>query len=433
MTSILLALLVSAAGAETPAAQRIVWAQQKVDRSPSAAAWTDLAMAFARRARETSDPSFYAQAEAAVEHALSLSPEDFGALKARTWALLGRHEFAKARDLARDLNRRNPDDVIVYGFLADAQAELGDYADAEEAAQWMLNLRAGNVASLTRGAYIRELIGDVPGAIEFMEEALQGIAASEIEDRAWTLTQIAHLHLSLGRLEPAEQALEEALRLFPGYHYALAQQAKLRAAQGRTADAVELLRRRYESAPHAENLFDLAAALERAGHSEEARQAFAEFEKKARLESDSADNANRELIHCLADHGRAAEAVRPAERETARRHDVFTLDAQAWALHRAGRSREARRPIEQALAVGIRDARLDYHAGVIAAAAGDGQAAARYLSRSLETNAASEVAADARSALQLVERSKANASRQSESRSPARSRRSASSNASTGQ
>ena len=51
---------------------------------------------------------------------------------------------------AQALNKRAPDDLLVYGLLGDAHLELGEYPEAEEALQWMMNLRPGNVAGLTR-------------------------------------------------------------------------------------------------------------------------------------------------------------------------------------------------------------------------------------------------------------------------------------------
>ena len=116
------------------------------------------------------------------------------------------------------------------------------------------------------------------------------------------------------------------------------------------------------------------------GRAEEARAAFAEFSAGARAESDKIDNANRELAFYLADEGRdPAAALRVADLERARRRDVLTLEARAWALHRNGRHAEARAEIESALAVGVRDPRLLYRAGVIAIAQGDGAAARRWL------------------------------------------------------
>jgi len=85
--------------------------------------------------------------------------------------------------------------------------------------------------------------------------------------------------------------------------------------QKRNAEAVELLQARYSAAPHAENLYDLAEALELAGRKTEAAAAYAEFEKKSLLETEIADNSNHELILYYADHarqpGKALEVAQP--------------------------------------------------------------------------------------------------------------------------
>jgi Tfp pilus assembly protein PilF len=65
---------------------------------------------------------------------------------------------------------------------------------------------------------------------------------------------------------------------------------------------------------------------------------------------------------------------------------VYTLDAYAWALHVNGQDAEARKQIETALAVGVRDAKLFRHAGEIALKTGDVPAAERYLKQSTELN-----------------------------------------------
>jgi tetratricopeptide (TPR) repeat protein len=112
--------------------------------------------------------------------------------------------------------------------------------------------------SLTRAAYLRELFGDVDGALELMGMAFSRLPDTETEERAWILTQVGHLHLSIGKPDLANAALEQALALFPDYHYALGQLAKVRLAEGKPGEAVLLLERRYRMAPHAENLFALA-------------------------------------------------------------------------------------------------------------------------------------------------------------------------------
>jgi predicted Zn-dependent protease len=291
-------------------------------------------------------------------------------------------------EAAKILNKRVPDDVLVYGFLVDANAELGNYPAAENAAQWMLNLRPGNLPGMTRAAYLRELFGDVDGAYELMDMAYQATVPTETEDRAWILSQMGHLRFVAGRTDDAENILKQALVLFPGYHYALGNLAKVRITQKRYDDAVVLLQQRYQAAPHAENLYDLAEALQLAGRDAEARKAFAEFETKSLAESVRKDNSSRELVFYYADHAhQPAKALDVARQEFAWRHDVYTLDAYAWALHVNGQDAEARKQMETALAVGIRDSRMLTHAGEISLKLGDRAAAQKYLEEAVSLHA----------------------------------------------
>lgn len=401
----LLLLVALSSTIDSPAERKIASARLWIEKdSGSYQARNALALALARRARETGDPAFYRQAEEALEVSFRLSPDNFEAARLRVWILLGRHEFKSALEEAKALNRRMPDDLLTYAFLADAEVELGNYQGAERAAQWLLDLRPGNVAGLTRGAYLRELFGDVDGALEWMLMAHDQTHFNENEDRAWILTHMGTLESSRGRLEVSEGYLRQALELFADYHYALAELGKVRLAQKRYREAVSLLRLRYEKAPHPENLYELAGALALAGETEEAEALFKTFERQARAESESSDNANRELLFYYADRSFEPEsALAIAEREIARRGDVFTRDAFAWALHRSGNSAAARREVEAALAVGIKNARMLYHAGAICAASGDREAATRYFRESLALNPFSPVAREARKSLERLE------------------------------
>lgn len=372
----------------SPAEQSIANANRLIDKNPrNFEAYNALALALSRRARESSDLKFYAQAEDALKKSFEISPGNFDGERTHVWLLLGKHEFGAAREEASRLNKKMPDDVMLYGFLTDANVELGNYKDAEQAAQWMLDLRPGNLPGMTRAAYLRELFGDVDGALELMNMAYQSTPPSEVEDAAWIITQMAHLNLAIGKTDEAEKELQHALILFPGYHYARGNLAKVRIQQKRYDEAIDLLRQRYTAAPHAENLYDLAEALHLAGRNEEANKAFAEFEQKSLLETGRADNSNHELILYYADYAHEpTKALEVAQREYARRHDVFALDCYAWALHANGQNTEARKQISAALAIGIRDAKFFRHAGEIALALGDRAAAESYLRQSSELN-----------------------------------------------
>lgn len=372
----------------SPAERSMAQARKLIEKNPKDfEAYNALALALSRRARESSDVKFYAQAEEMLQKSFEVSPDNFDGQRIHVWLLLGKHEFAAALDAAKKLNQKMPDDVTLYGFLTDANVELGNYKDAEAAAQWMLDLKPGNTPGLTRAAYLRELYGDVEGSLELMNMAYQSTPPGEVEDGAWIVTQMAHLNLAIGKIDEAERLSQQALAMFPGYHYALGNLAKVRIQQKRYDEAVELLKQRYDIAPHAENLFDLAQALQLAGRTDDANKAFAQFEQKSLLETNRGDNSNHELIFYYADYAREpAKALEVAQREIARRHDVFTLDSYAWALSGSGQYAEARKQIETALAVGIRDAKIFRHAGQIALKSGDKVAAERYLSESAELN-----------------------------------------------
>jgi tetratricopeptide (TPR) repeat protein len=373
----------------SPAEQSIADARKSISGTPQQyQGYNALAAALVRLAQETSDASFYAQAEAAIKNSLQLAPDNFETEKILVSIHLGEHDFPAALNAAQALNKRVPDDVMVYGLLTDANMELGNYKDAEAAAQWMLNLRPGNLPALTRAAKLRELFGDAEGAYELMELALQSTSPADAEERASLLTQMGHLRLASGSADAAEKLLQEATSLIPNYPAALGDLAKIRIAGKQFAVAVALLEKRYQAVPRAENLYDLAEALQLAGRHDEAKQAFADFERRSLAESSSKDNSNRQLVFYYADKVQVpVKALEVAKQEFQWRHDVFTIDAYAWALHVNGQEAEARKQIETALAVGIRDASLFRHAGEIASKMGDTSAAEGYLKQSADLNA----------------------------------------------
>jgi tetratricopeptide (TPR) repeat protein len=368
--TLLLALAFFAAEsfAATPAETAIRQAMGNIEKQPGHYPYYNtLAMAYARRARETSDVRFYAQAEEALQKSFAIAPGNFDGLKVEAWLQLGRHEFRSALETATRLNKLAPDDVAVYGYIVDANVELGNYKDAITAAQWMLDLREGNVPGLTRAAYLRELHGNLSGALELMQRAYDSLPHSETEDRAWILSQMSHLELVTGDVSKAEADSSEALALFPDYHYAIGALAQVRLAQARYQEAVTLLRQRYDAATNAEILYTLAEAQELAGQHEEAMASFRKFELQSRAQSALPDNCNHELTLYYIDHaGEPSKALELARREAASRQDVFTLDAYAWALAANGDYEGASAQLQKALAMNVKDPRMLFHAGSIA-------------------------------------------------------------------
>ena len=74
----------------SPAERSVAEARKLIEKKPSQyAGYNQLAVALSRRARETSDVNFYAQAEDALKKSLELAPQNFEAEKIRIWLLLG--------------------------------------------------------------------------------------------------------------------------------------------------------------------------------------------------------------------------------------------------------------------------------------------------------------------------------------------------------
>jgi tetratricopeptide (TPR) repeat protein len=391
-------------GPMSPAQQRISWAQAAIlENGERSQPYNDLAAAYVRRVRETADTRYYDQAQTALEKSLQISPDNFEAHRTQITILIGRHEFAKALELAKAQNKMMPDDVMTYGLVADADIELGNYKEAERAAQWMLDIRPGNVPGLLRGARLRQLFGDSEGAKDFYSQSYPQLPPTQTEDLAWILTQMAGLDLSMGNLAAADKLLQSALDKFPNYYLAIEAEARLRLAQQQPLEAVKLLRQRNHDFPTLESQFMLAGALDAAGQAAEASASFSEFERAARLQIDNPENANAELVRYYLGRGKnPAEALRIAHIEIDRRHDVETFDAYAWSLYANGEFQEARKEIASALAVGVRNADFFYHAGAIAARLDDGASAARFLNESLQLNPTAECAGHVREELEKL-------------------------------
>jgi tetratricopeptide (TPR) repeat protein len=212
----------------TPAEQRIAAARQQVASDPKKPeAYNDLALAFISRARETESPDYDRQAADAIAAGLNLAPRDFQLRKARVALLLDQHDFARARDEARDLNLHNPDDATVHGYLARAYIGLGNYPDAEASAQWMLNLQPFNVPGLLIAADLREHYGDPEGALEVLDRAYAETSPSETGELASIANRIAAIEIGMGKLDSASQMLQRADELFPGYPETLKNRARV--------------------------------------------------------------------------------------------------------------------------------------------------------------------------------------------------------------
>jgi tetratricopeptide (TPR) repeat protein len=202
----------------TPAEQRIAAARQQIASGPKGPeGYNNLALAYLSRAQETGSSDYDRQAAEAVATGLGLAPDDFQLRKAHVALLLDERDFTRARDEARELKLQAPDDATVRGYLARAYMGLGNYDDAVDSAQWMLNLQPFNVPGLLIAADLRQHDGDLAGAMEALNRAYAETSPDETGELASIANHIAAIDIDTGKWDSASRMLQRADELFPGY------------------------------------------------------------------------------------------------------------------------------------------------------------------------------------------------------------------------
>lgn len=364
----------------------IVQMQTRIERNPQDHdAYAQLGLLLLQRVRSRGDAADYTRADQALSAALALEPVQVDALVGKGILSLALHDFDGALLWAEQARAINPFRPDILGIMTDAYVELGQVEQAVTVLQEMLDLRP-DLNSYTRMAYLRELHGDVEGAIEAMRSAAQTGWPGD-EPTLWTTVQLGNLYFNKGDLVNAEATYQAALSHSPDYIYALAGWAKVWAAQGRTIEAIAQYRQLLARMPLPEFAIALGELLEATGDLKGAQEQYALVELMQQLNAAAGMNVDLEMALFGADHSAdPAVALRQARSAYAERPTIYAADVLAWALYRNGQADEATIYMDEALRLGTRDALLYYHAGMIALAQDDQMAARHYLQTALQIN-----------------------------------------------
>jgi tetratricopeptide (TPR) repeat protein len=379
------------------AAQTIRFLEDRVKRDPEDfIAHNKLAAQYLQRVRETGDVTYLNLAAKAAHASLATLPpeQNTGGLTAMAQVEYSSHDFVAARDHALQLTKLEASKSYPYEILGDALLELGEYDQAEVAFHQMEKL--GGIQGLTRVtieqrmARLAAMHGDLDGAQRHFSNALTTALALPVPPRetiAWCRWQMGETAFSAGDYPTAERYYRDALTTFPDYFRALASLGRVRAAQGDLGGAIEQYEHAVRIIPDPSFVAALGDLYKLAGRENDAAAQYSLVEKIGRLNEFNGALYNRQLALFYADHDLKAEtAYANASREYALRRDIYGADALAWTALKAGRIAEAQRAIKEALRLGTKDARLFYHAGLIAQAAGDQSSAREYLQRALTLN-----------------------------------------------
>ncbi len=359
----------------------------------------DLGFGLLQRVRETADPSLYGQAEEALTRAGELAPGDPLVLVGIGGLQLGRHQFAAALATAHRALDLAPALVAAKAVEVDALVELGRYDEAVVAAQELIGLRV-DITSLARLSYLREIHGNLEGAVAAMRQASESPALAP-ENTAYVTTLLGNLLVHAGRPDEANDAYESALAIEPDHAAAIAGLGRLAVGRGDLPQAIRLFEKASAILPLPEYVIALGETHEAAGDLQAAERSYDLARAETALFEAAGVDIDLELALFEADHGDPTTALRLAEKSYVTRQTVRTADALAWAQHRAGRDAEVARLTGEALRLGDRDPLFLYHAGMIALARGDESTARRQLTDALaiDPGFSPTGAAEARAAL----------------------------------
>jgi tetratricopeptide (TPR) repeat protein len=268
--------------------------------------------------------------------------------------------------------------------IVDADVELGRYGPAARTLQRMVDLKP-DLAAYARVSYVRELHGDLPGALVAMKLAASAGGGTP-ENSAYVDTLLGNLQLARGHYGAAAHAYRDALARFPRYVPAAAGAARLRAARGDLDGAIRSLRGVVGRLPLPEYVVALGETELAAGRRTQAAHDFALVRAEERLLRANGVNTDTEVALYEASHGDRRRAVVLARRAWASAPSVRSADAVGWALARSGRPRQGLRWARRALRLGTRDPMFLLHAGLAARASGLPALARRWLRRSLADN-----------------------------------------------
>lgn len=233
-----------------------------------------LAQLFMLEARATGEHGHYYPASLSVLDAiLNENPSEdivFGAKSLKASVMLSLHEFKKAKKLAQDAIAINGYNALIYGSLVDAEVELGNYEAAIDMADKMVSIRP-DIRSYSRVSYLREIHGDMKGAIEAMQMAVKA-GYPGYEETAWASLILGELLEKEGKINEARKVYEGILMERENYPFAIDALARISMKLEDYSTAEVLLKRACEIIPEVGFYERLAGLYKEIGRDDEAEK-----------------------------------------------------------------------------------------------------------------------------------------------------------------
>ncbi|HSB92751.1 MAG TPA: hypothetical protein VLC28_06515 [Flavitalea sp.] len=311
---------------------------------------------FIQEARITGDHAYYDKASMKyLSDVLKNDSNSFEALVMKSIIQMSQHHFSDGLQTATKAQQINPYNAFVYGMLVDGNVELGNYVAAVENSDKMVSIRP-DLRSYSRISYLREIHGDLLGAIEAMKLAVDAGAPGE-EGTEWCRVQLGKLYEKAGETAKASMHYNLALTERPGYPFALAGIASLEAEKKNFDTAIGLYQEAIQTMndySFKEELADVYMSKGEASKAAEIRnQVIDQLAKQSQLaikDESIGHYSDRELAYAYLAIGNKEKALEHAMLEYNRRPDNIDVnEVVGWVHYQRAEYREAIPYIKAAL------------------------------------------------------------------------------------
>jgi len=351
-----------------------------------------LAEAYMQEGRVTGNHPYYdAAAMQLLQEVLKANPDNFEALCCQASLSLTQHHFSQGLALAQQAQELNPQSGYVYGLLTDANVELGHYAEAIKMADKMNQVRP-DLSAYARVSYLREIHGNIPGAIEAMQMAVQA-GYPGLEQTEWSRVALGHLYEVSGQLDKAQGYFQEALALRPNYAYALAGLARVAAARHDYPTAIKdlnLARATVKDYAFTDELVDVYRLDHQPAEADKmARESVSMLAEAAQQANDNEQlghYTDRELAYAYLKTNELDKALEHAKIEYARRPDNIDVnETLAWVYYKRGNYPEAQKYMQVARRTNSQNPVLLCRAGLILTKTGKAAEGRALIERAVKT------------------------------------------------
>lgn len=329
------------------AKQAIITLQDKIRQNPKdSKSKLLLALAYMQEARVTGEhPYYYPAAIELIEEVLASKRIDnemkYEALVAKGTVLLSLHKFSDALSVGKEALAVNANNASVYGILCDANVELGNYEEAVKMADKMVSIRP-DLRSYSRVSYLREIHGDMIGAIEAMKMAVSA-GYPGLEQTSWTRITLGQLYERNGDLSNAEVQYRLTLEEYPSYPFAVGGLARLEAKKKNYDEAINLYKEAGDIIPEFSFKEELAYLYKNINKNAEADEAVEELIEMLEEDEEAGHEVGLELAMIHADlTGNSDKALSYVENEYKKRPaNIDVCKTYAYILYKNGDYKKA--------------------------------------------------------------------------------------------